>query len=170
MLYFQGDRPEQEIYEVLKRYTRQGDNLPVHILNEQSDITVHSNALGKFLERVIVRELGRDDVHVNVLLADDARISELNRRFLGRDGPTDVLAFPVNEETSVDDEPVFGEVVVSAETALREAPGHNSTPRRELTLYAVHGLLHLVGYDDQTEDGRQKMETRQQEIMEDYPG
>lgn len=141
--------------------------MPVHILNEQSDVTVSSDALGKLLERVIVRELGRDDVRVNVMLADDARISELNRRFLGRDGPTDVLAFPINEETSVDDEPVFGEVVVSAETALREAAARNIEPERELTLYAVHGLLHLLDYDDQTEGDRKKMHARQDQILKE---
>jgi len=141
--------------------------LPVHVINEQSAVKISSRDLAKLLEEVIVDQLGRD-VHVNVLVTDDNHIAQLNRQFLETDGPTDVLAFPLDDENSSDDEPTFGEVVISAETALREANARDLAPERELTLYAIHGILHLLNYDDQTEGDRKKMHARQDQILKEH--
>jgi len=71
-----------------------------------------------------------------VALVDDATMAELHQRFLGQSGPTDVLSFP------------HGEIVVSADTARREAIARGIPPLHELVLYVVHGALHLAGFDD----------------------
>lgn len=81
-------------------------------------------------------ELVLQNRKVVVALVDDAKMAELHERFLGKPGPTDVLSFP------------HGEIVVSADTARREAQARGIAPLHELVLYVVHGALHLAGYDD----------------------
>ena len=90
---------------------------------------------------------------ISVAIVDDPTIHELNRRYLSHDWPTDVLSF-VLEQTS---EELEGEIVVSADTAFRQAFDYGWTPADELLLYVVHGMLHLVGFDDQSPADAQKM-------------
>ena len=112
------------------------------------------------------RRLGRDlarltrwaaahaahDLEVSFVVIDDERMAELHERYTSETGPTDVLSFPLA------DEPVrIGEVLVSVDTARREAAARGHPAYDELLLYAVHGLLHLVGYDDHSPADRRKM-------------
>lgn len=101
---------------------------------------------------------------LSVAVVDSQEITELNRRFLGRAEPTDVLSFPMEDETSDD----FGEVVVCAEVAGREAAEWGISFDAELALYAVHGLLHLLGYDDLTSEQRSSMQEREREILKEF--
>ena len=84
----------------------------------------------------------------------DEEMTELNRRFLDRGGTTDVLAFPYGEEEGH----LEGEVVVNAEVALRQAQERSHGAEDELLLYAVHGVLHLLGDDDSTPARRKAMQ------------
>ncbi len=97
----------------------------------------------------------RGDLSVAVV-TDDA-IRALNRRFLGRDRPTDVLAFPLDEAE--------GEVVVSADRAVREAERRGVPPLAELMLYVVHGILHLSGYDDREPAAARRMHAETLRIL-----
>ena len=94
----------------------------------------------------------------------DAAIRALNQRYLGRDEPTDVLAFPLEDGGSetrdshqFPDERLLGEIVVSAEKALAEAKRRRIPVARELALYTAHGVLHLLGYDDHAPADRRRM-------------
>ncbi len=140
--------------------------MSVHLINRQKQVVVSRSGLRRLLEAVMVEELGRP-TEVNVLVTDDQEIAELNERFLGHRGPTDVLSFGLEEEEG-DEERSLGDVAVSAETAAREGPKHGNSAEEELALYAVHGLLHLLGYDDQEASARQKMWKRQEEIMKGF--
>jgi probable rRNA maturation factor len=95
-----------------------------------------------------------------VLLCDDAAISDLNRRFGDGSGPTDVLSF---EQAGLAETPqrVLGDVVISLETAERNAGRDPKQLRREVDLLFCHGLLHLLGYDHATERDRTRMQQRQ---------
>jgi probable rRNA maturation factor len=113
------------------------------------------------LERVgcaVLREHDRSGT-VSVVLAGDDEMRELNRRFLGRDETTDVLAFPLQEDESEgppgDD--LLGEVVISVDVARREAAERGVPVEREIALYVVHGILHLAGYEDREEAARRRM-------------
>jgi rRNA maturation RNase YbeY len=90
---------------------------------------------------------------VGVVLVSDARISRINRDFLGIDGATDVITFH------------HGEIFISVETAERQAREFSTTFLEEIHLYIVHGLLHLAGFDDRTERGRKRMTATQQKIV-----
>jgi probable rRNA maturation factor len=83
-----------------------------------------------------------------VLIIDDARMRRLNARYRGIDRPTDVLAFAMREGPFADFHPqVLGDVVLSAETALRQARARRHSLAEELTRLLIHGTLHLLGYD-----------------------
>jgi probable rRNA maturation factor len=90
---------------------------------------------------------------ISIAVVDDPTIHELNVEFLDHDYPTDVLSFVLEEDPAH----LEGEIVVSADTALREAAAAHWPPERELLLYVLHGILHLVGYRDKTVATRKKM-------------
>ncbi len=92
---------------------------------------------------------------INVVLVSDKRIAEIHRQFMGIAGPTDVITFE------------HGEIVISVETAARQARAFESSLHRELCLYAVHGLLHLHGFDDRTARDAARMTRRQKRIVAD---
>jgi probable rRNA maturation factor len=91
---------------------------------------------------------------VSVLIVSDRRIASLNRQFLNERGPTDVITFQ------------HGEIFISAETARRHARRFENSLARELSLYVVHALLHLRGFDDRSEVEARKMEAAQRKIFE----
>jgi probable rRNA maturation factor len=100
---------------------------------------------------------------VDVLVVRDAPIRRLNRERLGHDFATDVLTFPMNEPH------LWGEIVVSAETAAREARARGLRADRELALYVVHGVLHLRGYDDRTPAASARMRAAERRAMRRLP-
>ncbi len=110
---------------------------------------------------------------ISVLLTDDTAIQEMNRAYRGYDKPTDVLSFALMETIegapSAPLEPgmarMLGDVVISVETAVRQAERHQIELSAELALLAVHGTLHLLGYEDETEAGAEKMRLREREIL-----
>jgi probable rRNA maturation factor len=102
---------------------------------------------------------------LSLAVVDEEEMTELNRRFLGRKEPTDVLSFPMQDE---DESDMFGEIVVCADVAAREAAARKTPYDTELALYALHGLLHLLGYDDGTPAQRKRMRQREREIMAEF--
>jgi probable rRNA maturation factor len=90
---------------------------------------------------------------------------EMNRAYKNRDEATDVLAFEDGEPDPETGEFYLGDVVVSLETAAREAAARKTAARDEAALYALHGLLHLLGYRDGTAQERAAMEAAQAEIF-----
>ncbi|MFQ5811350.1 MAG: rRNA maturation RNase YbeY [Armatimonadota bacterium] len=113
-------------------------------------------------------EEGREQVQVSILLTNDAHIAELNREYRGLNEPTDVLAFPQSQD---DDEGrmqgALGDVVVSVERAYEQAAEAGRSPEAEICELVAHGVLHLVGLEDDTADGRRNMQRRQGEVLAD---
>lgn len=114
---------------------------------------------------------------ISIALVDDATIHDLNRRYLDHDWPTDVISFSLEDDdlqTPDDhrDTPsggrIDGEIVISGETAAREARERGDSAEQEVALYLVHGLLHLCGYDDHTDVDRTRMEQRQQSYLHNF--
>ncbi len=101
---------------------------------------------------------------VEVVLVDDSHIAQLNQRHLGHAGPTDVLSFDMSE---ADRSALEGTVVVSTETAEREANARGHDPVHEALLYIVHGVLHLTGLDDSNEKEAARMHELEDRILGD---
>lgn len=111
--------------------------------------------------RKMLVELGLDDVELSIGLIDDPAIQALNRDYRQKDKPTDVLAFAMREAGSSPPqrgEPeLLGDVLISLETAARQARAHRRTVLEEVTMLLAHGLLHLLGYDHQTDEEEREM-------------
>jgi probable rRNA maturation factor len=107
---------------------------------------------------------------LSVALVDDATITRLHDEYLGEPTPTDVISFPLlsDEDGPPSPERVLGEVVVSAETAHREAKKRGLEPERELALYAIHGTLHLVGFDDLEPRAKRRMRRAEKKYLALY--
>lgn len=99
---------------------------------------------------------------IEIAVVDDARIHELNRRHLDHDWETDVISFPYELDNAF----VAGELIISWETACREAKETGWPALTELVLYAIHGSLHLVGMDDQTALQQAEMRRAERVVLE----
>ena len=119
-----------------------------------------------FLRRHLVgarRQLKGPLRELSVALVGDARMAALHRQFMGIPGPTDVLTFPIDVDGR--GRAVSGEVVVCVPEARRRAAGGGTPVRHEVLLYAVHGLLHLCGFDDTTPRAFRAMHRKEDEIL-----
>jgi probable rRNA maturation factor len=137
------------------------------------------------LVTALLRREGRDpDVELSVLFCDDPVIQALNRDYRGLDQPTDVLSFAQEEDgrretvdgsedglagsdyrRSTTDYRLLGDVVISLETAARQAAAEKHSLSREVEWLLLHGTLHLLGYDDADEAGLQAMIERQRAVL-----
>lgn len=115
-------------------------------------------------EKTLRAEECAESSELSVLLVDDARITELNREYREADRPTDVLAFYQAEEPEERGD-VLGDVVISVETAKRQADERGKSLDDEMDLLLAHGILHLLGYTDYTEEGKRRMNRRAAEII-----
>jgi probable rRNA maturation factor len=115
--------------------------------NQQKIIPIDSRTLRKTVLRLL-EALDCQSCELGVVIVDDARMQRLNARYRGIDRPTDVLAFAMREGPFADLHPhILGDVVISAETALRQARTRRHSLAEELTRLLIHGTLHLLGYD-----------------------
>lgn len=112
--------------------------------------------------------MGNPDGELSILIVDDSRIEKLNNKYFNRAGPTNVIAFPMQEGKFSNIAPhLLGDVVISVETAEKEGKaGGISLEERFLQLLA-HGILHIFGYDhEKTEQEAEKMEEKSRELLE----
>jgi probable rRNA maturation factor len=110
--------------------------------------------------------VGRQDHDVSVVLVDDRVMHQLNRTYRSQDKPTDVLSFAMHEgEVGVLDPKMLGDIVISVPTARRQASRARRDPFEEVTQLLAHGLLHLVGFDHQTDDQEREMKRATRRLM-----
>ncbi|HSZ63509.1 MAG TPA: rRNA maturation RNase YbeY [Terriglobales bacterium] len=113
-------------------------------------------AVDRFLARA--RGVVKIKGSVNVLLTTSAEMKSLNRRFRGKDKPTDVLSFPAEAGAA---RKIAGEIAISAEIATRNARALGHTPAEEVKILVLHGLLHLHGYDHECDNGQMARREKQ---------
>jgi probable rRNA maturation factor len=149
----------------------------VEILHEEIDPI--ADDLQQLLIRCIQEAAAREEVdgEVVVTLVTNERIHELNREYRGVDRPTDVLSFAMNEageeemdifieEDEFEDYPnMLGDIVISLPKAQEQAEEYGHSLERELGFLAVHGFLHLIGYDHGTAEEEKEMFSRQEEVL-----
>ena len=124
---------------------------------------IGSRALRRRAERMLWA-LGRADAELSILLCGDREIHRLNRRYRRKNKPTDVLAFPLAEGAPVAGQLLLGDVVISLETAVRQAERHSHSLWAEVTTLLAHGLLHLVGYDHRDDAEEREMNAKTREL------
>ena len=131
----------------------------IYLTNLQKKVRIPRKRLLALAKKVARGERLKGDL--SVVFVADAEISRINRQFLGRRGPTDVISFPLADGH----DRLTGEILISAETARREAALRRIPLQRELGLYVAHGILHLCGYDDTTPHKAKKMREREAYYM-----
>ena len=144
---------------------------------EITDLQDHVHLDKKIILQVIrrvMKEEGRTAKSLSIVLTDNRHIRDLNREYLGRDAATDVISFPLEDldwPTALPTQAnggINGEIIASAELALHQAMVSRGDPHAELLLYLVHGLLHLIGYDDRTPQDAKRMHGREDELLEKF--
>ncbi len=120
----------------------------------------------------VLKDLGCHDRELSILFTDDNRMAQLNFRYLGRRGPTNVLAFPMADpdgpakQTPAVESTMLGDVVVSIDTALSEAGEFEETIEHTIYRLLIHGVLHLMGHDhEESEIEALRMEKEEKRLM-----
>jgi probable rRNA maturation factor len=138
----------------------------VRLLNRQRRLKLDSAALRSIAQSVLTGEGADPGVAVELVLVRDEAIRALNEAYLGRPVPTDVLAFPADREAwPVDETPLLGSVVVSVDTAIRQADERALPVGLELRRLIAHGVLHLLGYRDAAPRERARMRRREDHYL-----
>ncbi len=133
--------------------------MSIEIANLQDHYDINENTIEKIVKKVLNSE-GKD-AGLSIALVDNGEIKRLNKRFLDSDEITDVIAFPLSDnENSLN-----GEIVVSVERALEVASKSKSDVEGEIILYIVHGILHLLGFDDHDESNAKIMHEKEAKIL-----
>lgn len=132
--------------------TPQSGEIVVEMTHPARSVDAHE--VERFVQHVADAE-GFAVRYVGVVLADHEAVHTLNRDFLGHDWETDVVSFPLQDEG--EERVLDGEVYVDLDTAAERAPEFGATFEDEAYRYVVHGLLHLLGYDDATDEERAAM-------------
>jgi probable rRNA maturation factor len=144
----------------------------IFLADEQTE-KVGLDDLHSLAELVLREEEYPRDAEVTLLFVSESEMASYNRRFLDRDGPTDVLAFPVEEllpgvvpEIDPQGPPLMlGDVLVAPAYVRRQADTHGVTFDDEMALMVTHGILHLLGYDHVEDDEAERMERRERELL-----
>ncbi len=123
--------------------------MAVFIADEQDEFGVDTDRLRRLTSFVLADRAVPDAMEVSVLCVDRAAITSLNHTHMGKDGPTDVLAFPLDQpgETAQGEIAILGDVVLCPAVAAGQAAEHDKSAQEEMDLLVVHGLLHLLGHD-----------------------
>lgn len=160
--------------------------LDVYCADEQSEVAVDVDRWRALALDVLADEGVRGWAELALLFVDETTMTELNARYMAKEGATDVLAFPLDavdsapspgpgaqsrspERRPVDpsDHPLLlGDVVVCPSVANRQAPSHAGTPDDEIALLVVHGILHVLGMDHDTPEAAAVMQRRERELLE----
>lgn len=146
--------------------------MEILISNNQSQFPVDTPQLQSRIAQVLER-LDETQCELSLLLTDDKEIQALNKTYRDLDKSTDVLSFPQDEDAvNESGDTLLGDVVISVETAARQAEEHHLSFNEELILLAIHGILHLLGYDhERSPQDARIMQDKTQAVFETlFPG
>jgi probable rRNA maturation factor len=141
--------------------------MPIVIENRQKKISIDRRTVRRAMER-IMRYLNCSDKVISLLFVDNKEIREINRRYLNRDYPTNVLAFSLAEGEFGNINPnILGDIVISVDAAYKDAIESGIEFTDELAFLMIHGVLHLLNYDHENVRHKktQQMKRKEQEIF-----
>lgn len=141
---------------------------------DEQDVPLSTEALRELADLVLREESLPDDTEVSLLFVSEQQMAEYNERFMGRSGPTDVLAFPLESLTpgavparNPGQPPLnLGDVVISPSYVSAQSEQLDVGFHEELSLMVVHGLLHLLGYDHDQDENARQMEDRERVLLD----
>ncbi len=143
--------------------------ITVDIDNRQDALTITETSV-KLIRQAIVfcyqMEKYPDHYQVSLSFVDNEEIHDLNRKYRGKDEPTDVLSFPVDSESPEVDEKLLGDIVISTEKIIEQAEEYGHSVNREMIYLLVHSIFHLMGYDHMDENNKRIMRRKEEQVME----
>ncbi len=142
----------------------------IEIFNETEEkLTTEIEELKQLLEHICQDEK-LDNGEFNVILVSEEKIQTLNKKYRGIDRITDVISFALEDDTTIklDKYRMLGDIYICLNKAKSQAIEYNHSFKRELSFLAVHGLLHLLGYDHMTKDEEKIMFDKQEEVLSRY--
>jgi probable rRNA maturation factor len=148
--------------------------MSVEVLNE-SGVEVDVGEFSRLAQFVLQRLRVHPQAELCLKLVDEGTIAQFNERWLGHEGPTDVLSFPMDElrPGSDDDDPeegILGDLLLCPQYAAAQAPTYSRSPSDEMHLLTIHGILHLLGYDHAEPDDEQEMFALQGRLLAEWQG
>ncbi|MEC3797578.1 rRNA maturation RNase YbeY [Bacillus velezensis] len=150
--------------------------LLIDIVDETNSVSADAlQEVEKLLHFAAEKEGVQDQAEVSVTIVTNEEIRELNRDYRGKDTPTDVISFALEEEgedeveiVGADMPPVLGDIIISADRTKEQAEEYGHSFMRELGFLAVHGFLHLLGYDHMTKEEEEEMFSKQKDLLDEY--
>ncbi|MBB5354525.1 putative rRNA maturation factor [Anoxybacillus mongoliensis] len=150
--------------------------LIIDFMDETNEITEQQiELIERLLQHAAKEENVRDGAEVSVTFVDNEKIREINRDYRGKDQPTDVISFALEEMgeeeieiVGADVPPVLGDIIISVPKAREQAEQYGHSFMRELGFLAIHGFLHLLGYDHETEEGEKVMFAKQEQLLQQF--
>ena len=131
---------------------------------------VEEDALRRLAVAVLRAEGVKGPLELGVVVTTDEEVHALNKEYLGHDYKTDVISFGMEDDrdfiTPSERPPYLGDIAISYDRAAEQAPDYGHSIEEEVATLLIHGLLHLLGYDDTSDDEREKMQARQKELFE----
>ncbi|MBA5715836.1 rRNA maturation RNase YbeY [Bacillus subtilis] len=151
-------------------------SLLIDIVDETGSVSEEMlKEVENLLQFAAEREGVQDQAEVSVTIVSNDDIHQINKEYRGKDAPTDVISFALEEEGEGEVEivgaempPVLGDIIISADRTREQAEEYNHSFKRELGFLAVHGFLHLLGYDHMTKEEEEEMFTKQKELLDAY--
>ena len=138
--------------------------MKISIKNLQKNIPIDPGSIKKAVLKTWSLEGIKKSGEITFCFVNDKQIKELNLRYLGKNNPTDVLAFDITERPK-DRNRILADIVISTDRAIDNAREFKTAPLYELYLYVIHGLLHILGYDDKNRKLRKVMEEKTAHIL-----
>lgn len=150
--------------------------LLIDIVDETNSVSADAlQEVEKALQFAAEKEGVQDQAEVSVTIVTNEEIREINRDYRGKDTPTDVISFALEEEgedeveiVGADMPPVLGDIIISADRTKEQAEEYGHSFMRELGFLAVHGFLHLLGYDHMTKEEEEEMFSKQKDLLDEY--
>ncbi|CAN2250191.1 MULTISPECIES: rRNA maturation RNase YbeY [Bacillus] len=151
-------------------------SLLIDIVDETGSVSEEMlKEVENLLQFAAEREGVQDQAEVSVTIVTNEDIQQINKEYRGKDAPTDVISFALEEEGEGEVEivgaeipPVLGDIIISADRTREQAEEYNHSFKRELGFLAVHGFLHLLGYDHMTKEEEEEMFTKQKDLLDAY--
>jgi len=120
----------------------------ITLQNQQNKFQIHTGKIKKLILKVLKGEQVKESGWINICFVNNPQIKKFNAKFLKIKGSTDVLAFNLSDKKEKN--VILADIMISVQEALKQAVNYKTTPDYELSLYIVHGLLHILGFDDHT--------------------
>ncbi len=144
--------------------------MEIEIFNETEENLEQELCELKELLVNVAKDEGLENILFNVIIIDNSRIREINREYRNIDRETDVISFALEDDKTFNLEEirVLGDIYISIEKARSQAEEYNHSFKRELSFLAIHGFLHLLGYDHMEKDEEEVMFKKQEEVLSKY--